>query len=97
MKLLLLPNPHATIDDSENEIDNWALGRQKQITIVYTIGGGADRTFTTDKDFRLSYIPDPNTLHTANFHFVGDDFVITFQADNNTMWENGSDNNLIIH
>ena len=97
VKLLLLPNPHATIDDSENEIDNWALGRQKQITIVYTIGGGADRTFTTDKDFRLSYIPDPNTLHTANFHFVGDDFVITFQADNNTMWENGSDNNLIIH
>lgn len=97
VKLLLLPNPNATLQTSPDEIDDWALGRQKQITIEYSISGGAHRTFSTAKDFRLSYIPDPNTLHTANFHFVGDEFVVTFQADNDTNWENGSDSNLEIH
>ncbi|MDE6085097.1 MAG: fimbrillin family protein [Muribaculaceae bacterium] len=97
VKLLLLPNPNASLDKSDKEIDDWALGRQKQIRIEYSIGNSERRTYTTDRDFRLSYIPDPNTLHTANFHFVGDDFVVVFQADNETNWENGSDSNLEIH
>lgn len=97
VKLLLLPNPHATLDPSQEEIDDWALGRQKKITIEYSISGGPHRTFETARDFRLSYIPDPNTLHTANFHFVGDDFVVSFTPDNNSMWENGSNSNLEIH
>lgn len=92
VKLLLLPNPNATLQTSD-----WALGRQKQITIEYSISGGAHRTFSTVQNLHLSYIPDPNTLHTANFHFVGDEFVVTFQADNNTNWGNGSDSNLEIH
>lgn len=97
VKLLLLPNPHATLDPSVSEIDDWALGRQKRITIEYSISGGEHRTFQTSRDFRLSYIPDANTLHTANFHFVGDDFVLSFTPDNNSMWENGSNSNLEIH
>ncbi|MDE7386512.1 MAG: fimbrillin family protein [Muribaculaceae bacterium] len=96
VKLLLLPNPNATLETSQDEIDDWALGRKKQITIEYSISG-EKHTFTTNNDFRLSYIPDPNTLHTANFHFVGDDFVVTFQADNETNWESVPDSNLEIH
>ena len=97
VKLLLLPNPHATLDPSDHEVDDWALGRNKQITIEYSISGGEHKVFQTAKDFRLSYIPDPNTLHTANFHFVGDDFVVSFVPDNESMWENGSSSDLVIH
>lgn len=89
---LLLPNPaDTTIDD-----ENYTLGSQKQITIEYAIGG-EDKTPFVHKNFTLNYIPQPNTLHTAHFNFVGDDFVVAFQADDEKNWENGSDNNVTIH
>ncbi|MDE6480515.1 MAG: hypothetical protein K2L45_09610 [Muribaculaceae bacterium] len=97
VKFLLLPNPNATLEPSEHAVDDWALGRQKQIVIEYSINGGDHHFFRTAKDFQLKYIPDVNTLHTANFHFVGDDFIITFQADNDSQWNNGSDGKLEIH
>lgn len=94
--LLLLPNPNAKLDDTAEGIDEYALGTEKTISIVYSIGGSADRTFE-NKNFRLNYIPDANTLHTAHFNFVGDEFVVMFQADNDTNWGNGSDNDINIH
>lgn len=88
--LLLLPNPKATLDPEDGN-DDYVLGTYKTITITYTIGGGDDRTFEL-RNFKLNYIPEANTLHTAHFNFVGDEFVVMFQADNNTNWGNGSDN-----
>lgn len=97
VKLLLLPNPNATLTPDEVEINNCALGLNKQITIEYSFGSGSHKTFTTGENFHLSYIPDANTLHTANFHFTGSDFVVTFVPDNNSMWQDGSNSNLEIH
>lgn len=95
VKLLLLPNANATLDESSDKIDDWALGTEKLITIKYSIGDNEIRTWSTDKGFQLKYIPGVSTLHTANFHFVGDDFIVTIQSEND--WANGSDNKLEIH
>ena len=89
--LLLLPNPAGTTAD-DNE---YTLGTDKEITIKYTVGNGPERTFQLQK-LLLNYKPLPNTLHTANFNFVGDKFVVMFQADDKRNWENGSDNKVII-
>ena len=99
---LLLPNPNATMDESESQVDDYALGRNKVIDITYTIGGGDERHFTLGgeaaaQEFRLNYIPEPNTLHTAHFNFVGDEFMVVFQANNEQNWGNGSDNNVDIN
>lgn len=96
--LLLLPNPNATLNEDAitDPTDEFALGINKTITITYSIGG-EDRTPFELKNFRLNYLPNTNSLHTANFNFVGDEFVVMFQADNNTNWEDGSDNNVDIH
>ncbi len=96
--LLLLPNPNATLNDDAltDPTDEFALGKNKTITITYSIGG-VDRAPFELKNFRLNYLPNTNSLHTANFHFVGDEFVVMFQADNNTNWEDGSDNEVTIH
>lgn len=103
--LLLIPNPNATTDDTNEE---YAIGRNKSIDIDYHFyddkeedpeiiaDNARERHFTTTKNFRLNYIPDANTLHTAHLNFTGNDFIIYFQADNDTNWENGSDNNAII-
>lgn len=90
--LLLLPNPDGTTDPD----GKFVLGSEKEITIVYSIGDGPERTFTHGPNFILNYIPKPNTLHTAHFNFVGDEFVVMFQADENN-WQNGSDNNVTIN
>ncbi len=94
--LLLLPNPDGTTDKD----GKYVLGRNKSIDITYRFAddpaGQPDRTFTTPDDFVLNYLPQPNTLHTAHFNFIGDNFVLTFQADNVKNWENGSDNNFTI-
>lgn len=97
VKLLLLPNPNATLTPSEDDVNVWALGRYKKISIEYSIDGGEHKVYQTEEDFHLSYIPDANTLHTANFHFTGNDFVVTFVPDNNSMWYDGSNSNLEIH
>ncbi len=103
--LLLIPNPHATTDDTNEE---FAIGRNKSIDIYYHFydknetdpeiiaDNARARHFTTTSNFRLNYIPDANTLHTAHMNFTGNDFIIYFQADNATNWENGSDNNAVI-
>lgn len=91
--LLLLPNPDGTLEDDRE----YTLGKDKEITIVYTIGDdGAEHTFT-HSGFLLNYLPQPNTLHTAHFNFVGDEFVVMFQADDQVNWQNGSDNDINIH
>lgn len=90
--LLLLPNPDGTTDPD----GKFVLGSNKEIKIVYSIGDGPERTFTYGPNFTLNYIPKPNTLHTAHFNFVGDEFVVMFQADENN-WQNGSDNNVTIN
>lgn len=102
--LLLIPNPNATTDDTNEE---FAIGRNKSIVIKYHFydenetdpeiiaDNAKERSFETT-NFRLNYIPDANTLHTAHMNFTGNDFIIYFQADNNTNWENGSDNNAVI-
>ena len=97
---LLLPNPNATMDESESQVDDYALGRNKVIDITYTIGGDAERHFTLGGgtlEFRLKYIPEANTLHTAHFNFVGDEFMVVFQANNEQNWGDGSDNNVDIN
>lgn len=99
---LLLPNPNATMDESESQVDDYALGRNKVIDITYTIGGSEERHFKLGgeggaQEFRLNYIPEPNTLHTAHFNFVGDEFMVVFQANNEQNWGDGSDNNVDIN
>lgn len=96
--LLLLPNPNATLngDAITDPTDEFALGKGKIITVTYSIGG-VDKTPFKLEDFRLNYLPETNSLHTANFNFVGDEFVVMFQADNNTNWEDGKNNDVDIH
>ena len=91
--LLLLPDPNGTTEQDEH----FTLGSEKEIRITYSIGDGTDKTFIYGKNFTLNYIPKPNTLHTAHFNFVGDEFVVMFQADDTKNWQNGSDNNVTIH
>ncbi len=90
---LMLPNPDGTTNDSDGR---YTLGREKEIRVEYTLGDNTPKHFV-HKNFTLNYIPQPNTLHTAHFHFVGDEFVVMFQADDEKNWENGSDNPVIIH
>lgn len=89
--LLLLPNPNGTTEED----GNFTLGSNKEIEIVYSFDGGKNRTFTYS-NFTLSYLPQPNTLHTATFNFVGDEFIVMFQADDTKNWQNGSDNTVTI-
>lgn len=84
--LLLIANPAAEGD--ENIL---SLGDHKKITINYSIDGVA-KTFELANDkLHLSYQPQPNTLHTAHFNFIGDSFAVFFQSDDDKNWENGSD------
>ena len=88
--LLLLPNPAGTTDNLDG---NFVLGTNKQITIEYALEGDtAPRTpFVLGDNFTLNYIPKSNTLHTAYFNFVGDGFIVAFQADDTLNWENGNE------
>ncbi len=104
--LLLLPNPNAVLNTEEEkeERNKYALGKSKTIEINYYLENsdgtmGEKKKFEL-KDFMLRYLPDTNTLHTANFNFVGDEFIVMFQADNETTWGNGTEtdhNDVIIN
>ena len=94
--LLLLPNPDATPETAGSGDPVYSLGADKNITIKYTFEGGEERTWTIE-NFKLSYVPGANVRHTANFNFVGDEFVLVFQADNELNWEDGSDNDIQIN
>ncbi len=87
--LLLLPNPNSGAAEHP-------LGANKRIIVEYTVGGEPRNPFAIDI-LRLNYNPQPNTRHTANLTFVDDNIVLVFQADNQTNWENGSDNSIDIH
>lgn len=94
--LILLPNPEGTTDNNDGK---FVLGSNKSIDIYYRFAddkeGQEDRHFTTDDNFTLNYLPQPNTLHTAHFNFIGDNFTISFQAEDKN-WDNGSDNKYTI-
>ncbi len=94
--ILLLPNLEAdpsTADRPENPI--YSLGDKKTITIRYHYGNGTGRTAVIE-NFHLSYKPGQSTRYTGNLNFVGDRFVLVFQADTD-QWEDGSDNGIIIN
>lgn len=100
--LLLLPNPNGRPPVGDNDASAvYSLGDNKVITIEYTLtpAGGAESAVKTGSTgtFSLHYVPSANTLHTANLTFTGDRVIVLFQADNNTNWESGSDNNIEIH
>lgn len=88
--LLLLPNPAA--NPTTNVL---ALGDSKTIIVNYTLNG--EKRTWTHENFKLSYVPGANVRHTANLNFVGDEFTLIFQADNELNWENGSDNDIDIN
>lgn len=91
--LLLLPNPSGTTAVDEE----YTLGREKEIVITYERAGSpGEKTFKLS-NFTLNYTPKPNTLHTAHFNFVGDRFLVMFEADNKLNWEDGSNSNITIH
>lgn len=89
--LLLLPNPKGTTESNDN---NFVLGTNKEIRIEYSLEGDTKPrdAFVLGDNFTLNYIPKPNTLHTAYFNFVGDGFIVVFQADNTLNWEDGNEN-----
>ncbi len=87
--LLLLPNRHPVLNPDAGHDKELVLGNSKTISISYRIGD-KENTYTLP-NFELNYIPQENSLHTAHFNFVGDKFVVLFQADNNTQWADGSD------
>ena len=91
--LRLLPNPAGTTDDTDEE---YVLGSDKKITVTYRLDGDTEDRTWVHSNFTLSYLPQPNTRHTANLHFVGDEFVIVFQDDSSKNWQNGSDASLTI-
>ncbi len=95
--MLLLPNLDAdpsTADRPDNPI--YSLGDKKTITIRYRYAGDVDARTAVIPDFHLSYRPAQSTRYTANLNFVGDRFVLIFQADTDS-WGDGSDNGIIIN
>lgn len=95
--VLLLPNLDAdpsTADRPDNPI--YSLGDKKTITIRYRYAGDADVKTAVIPDFHLSCRPAQSTRYTANLNFVGDRFVLIFQADTDS-WGDGSDNGIIIN
>lgn len=95
--VLLLPNLDAdpsTADRPENPI--YSLGSGKTITIRYRYAGDTETKTALIPDFHLSYRPAQSTRYTANLNFVGDRFVLIFQADTDS-WGDGSDNDIIIN
>ena len=88
--LLLLPNPAAN-----PTTDVLALGDNKTIIVNYTLNG-EEREWRYE-NFKLSYVPGANVRHTANLNFVGNEFTLIFQADNDLNWEDGSDNDIDIN
>lgn len=100
--LLLLPNPDGRPPVGDNDADAvYSLGDHKMINIEYTLTPKDGSESATKKGstgiFSLHYVPKPNTLHTANLTFTGDRVILLFQADNDTNWEFGSDNDIDIN
>ena len=87
--LFLLPDYSATIDGIAN-----SLGSGLKLSVTYSFAGGSSKTSETE--FKPASLPEGGNHYVANLNFVGDRFVLIFQ-DATDRWENGSDNDIIIH
>jgi len=92
-RLLLLYDPEASPETSDNG-SRYSIGSDKVLSVRYRFEGEAESHTWNLENFKLSYSPRRNTCYTAQLNFVGKDFVLIFEAENN--WENGSDNEIII-
>lgn len=87
--VMLLPDPAIT-PSAGNNTD--CLGSNKKLHVVYSIG---TTPYTQDLDVKLLFKPAGGTSYALNLNFVGNEFVIFFQPTD--LWENGSDNGIVIN
>lgn len=87
--VMLLPDPAIT-PSAGNDTD--CLGSNKKLHVRYSIGTAQ---YTQDLDVKLLFKPAGGTSYALNLNFVGNEFVIFFQPTD--LWENGSDNGIVIN
>lgn len=87
--VMLLPDPAIT-PSAGNNTD--CLGSNKKLHVAYSIG---TTPYTQDLDVKLLFKPAGGTSYALNLNFVGNEFVIFFQPTD--LWENGSDNGIVIN
>ena len=87
--VMLLPDPAIT-PSAGNDTD--CLGSNKKLHVAYSIG---TTPYTQDLDVKLLFKPAGGTSYALNLNFVGNEFVIFFQPTD--LWENGSDNGIVIN
>lgn len=87
--VMLLPDPAIT-PSAGNNTD--CLGSNKKLHVRYSIGAAQ---YTQDLDVKLLFKPAGGTSYALNLNFVGNEFVIFFQPTD--LWENGSDNGIVIN
>lgn len=87
--VMLLPDPAIT-PSAGNNTD--CLGSNKKLHVRYYIGAAQ---YTQDLDVKLLFKPAGGTSYALNLNFVGNEFVIFFQPTD--LWENGSDNGIVIN
>lgn len=87
--VMLLPDPART-PSAANDTD--CLGSNKKLYVTYSIG---TTQYTQELDVKLLFKPAGGTSYALNLNFVGNEFVIFFQPTD--LWENGSDNGIVIN
>lgn len=87
--VMLLPDPART-SSAANDTD--CLGSNKKLYVTYSIG---TTQYTQELDVKLLFKPAGGTSYALNLNFVGNEFVIFFQPTD--LWENGSDNGIVIN
>lgn len=87
--VMLLPDPAIT-PSAGNNTD--CLGSNKKLHVAYSIG---TTQYTQELDVKLLFKPAGGTSYALNLNFVGNEFVIFFQPTD--LWENGSDNGIVIN
>lgn len=87
--VMLLPDPAITPSAGD---DTDCLGSNKKLHVAYSIG---TTPYTQDLDVKLLFKPSGGTSYALNLNFVGNEFVIFFQPTD--LWENGSDNGIVIN
>ena len=87
--VMLLPDPAIT-PSAGNDTD--CLGSNKKLHVTYSIG---TTPYTQELDVKLLFKPAGGTSYALNLNFVGNEFVIFFQPTD--LWENGSDNGIVIN
>ncbi len=87
--VMLLPDPAITPSAGD---DTDCLGSNKKLHVAYSIGTAQ---YTQDLDVKLLFKPAGGTSYALNLNFVGNEFVIFFQPTD--LWENGSDNGIVIN